>query len=80
METRVWCKADNMEVYTDSILDYEKFAQSKQFQDGVSKIKELVNQDLNSCLVCAEIDPINYHREILCGKELYANGLDVQQT
>lgn len=70
-------RQDNIKFYTDSILDYEKFAKSQQFQDGVSKIKELVNQDLNVCLMCAEIDPLNCHRAILCGKELYANGLSI---
>ncbi len=70
-------RQDNMGFYTDSILDYEKFSQSKQFQEGVSKIKELVKRDINICLMCAEIDPINCHRAILCGKELYVKGLDV---
>ncbi len=70
-------RQDNEEFYTDGILDYGKFAKSKQFQDGISKIKELVNHDINICLMCAEIDPVNCHRAILCGKELYANGLSI---
>lgn len=70
-------RQDCLEFYTDGILDYEKFAKSRQFQDGVSKIKELVNHNINVCLMCAEIDPINCHRAILCGKELYANGLGI---
>ena len=66
-----------LEFYSDSILDYEKFAKSWQFQSGIDKVKELVNQNKNICLMCAEIDPINCHRAILCGKEIYAKGLDV---
>ena len=27
--------------------------------------------------MCAEIDPVNCHRAILCGKEIFANGLNV---
>lgn len=70
-------RQETKDFYTDNILDYEKFAKSRQFQGGVSKIKKLENQGENVCLMCAEIDPINCHRAILCGKELYANGLDV---
>lgn len=70
-------RQDCLEFYTDSVLDYQKFSESPQFQEGVSKIKKLVNQDINVCLMCAEIDPINCHRAILCGKEIYVKGLDV---
>ncbi len=71
-------RQDNMDFYTDNILDYDKFAKSQQFQSGLEKIKDLVNQNKNICLMCAEIDPINCHRAILCGKELYANGLNIE--
>lgn len=61
----------------DNILDYAKFAQSTQFQTGITKIKNLIQNNENICLMCAEIDPINCHRAILCGKELFSNGIDV---
>lgn len=70
-------RQDNLEFYTDSILDYEKFAQSEQFQSGISKLKGLYKQDSNVCLMCAEIDPINCHRAILCAKEIYVNDMKV---
>ncbi len=70
-------RQDNSEFYTNNILDYEKFAQSQQFQYGISKIKQLESQDENICLMCAEIDPVNCHRAILCGKEIFANGMNV---
>ncbi len=70
-------RQDNSEFYTDNILDYEKFAKSPQFQDGISKIKQLERQGENICLMCAEIDPVNCHRAILCGKEIFANGMNV---
>lgn len=70
-------RQDNLDFYTDNALDYEKFAQSQQFKDGIAKIKELEKQDRNICLMCAEIDPLNCHRAILCGKEIFANGIDV---
>lgn len=61
----------------DKILDYSKFAQSEQFQNGISKIKNLVQNNENLCLMCAEIDPINCHRAILCGKEIFSCEIDV---
>lgn len=64
--------------YTDdNILNYSKFAQSIQFQNGIKKIKNLIQNNENICLMCAEIDPINCHRAILCGKEIFSNGIDV---
>ncbi len=70
-------RQNNSKFYTNNILDYEKFAQSQQFQVGISKIKQLENQGENVCLMCAEIDPVNCHRAILCGKEIFANGMNV---
>ena len=70
-------RQDNLEFYTDFILDYEKFAQSEQFQNGILKLKDLYKQNSNVCLMCAEIDPINCHRAILCAKEIYANDMKV---
>lgn len=70
-------RQENLDYYTDYILDYKKFAQSQQFQTGISKIKELESKGENICLMCAEIDPVNCHRAILCGKEIFANGLNV---
>lgn len=61
----------------DKILDYTKFAQSIQFQNGIKKIKNLTLNHENICLMCAEIDPMNCHRAILCGKEIFSCGLDV---
>lgn len=70
-------RQDNLSFYTENILDYDKFAKSQQFQAGISKIKELESKDENICLMCAEIDPINCHRAILCGKEIFANGMNI---
>ena len=70
-------RQDNTDYYTDNFLDYDKFAKSQQFQSGISKIKELESKDINICLMCAEIDPVNCHRAILCGKEIFANGMNV---
>ncbi len=70
-------RQDDLNFYTDNILDYEKFAKSQQFKDGISRLAKLENQGENICLMCAEIDPINCHRAILCGKEIFANGIEI---
>ncbi len=71
-------KQYRLDFYADGIFDYEKFAKSQQFLKGVEKIKDLVNQNKNICLMCAEIDPIICHRAILIGKELFARGLELE--
>ena len=68
-------RQNNLDFYTDGILDYDKFAKSDQFKKGIAKIKKLSNQ--NVCLMCAEIDPINCHRAILCGREIANSGINV---
>lgn len=70
-------RQENTDFYTDNILDYGKFSKSEQFKKGISKIKTLMADGENVCLMCAEIDPINCHRAILCGKEFFSNGIDV---
>lgn len=70
-------RQDNLNFYTDNILDYEKFAKSKQFKNGLAKIQDLINQNKTICLMCAEIDPVNCHRAILCAKEFSNLGLEI---
>ena len=68
-------RQDNFEFYTNGILDYEKFAKSEQFQNGIEKVKEFQNE--NICLMCSEIDPLNCHRAVLCGRKIFENGMEV---
>lgn len=63
-------RQNDMNYFTQNILDYSKFANSKQFIKGLQKIENLLNCGHNICLMCAEIDPINCHRAILCAKEI----------
>ncbi len=70
-------RQDNLDFYTNDILDYKKFAESEQFKNGLAKVQDLVNQNKTICLMCAEIDPVNCHRAILCGKEMAKFGLEV---
>lgn len=68
----------NVNFYTDNTLDYDKFANSQQFKKGIDKVKDLDKNNINICLMCAEIDPISCHRAILCGKEIYKNNIVVK--
>jgi uncharacterized protein (DUF488 family) len=70
-------RQNNTQYFSDGILDYQKFAKSPHFLDGISKIKNLVSQNYNICLMCAEIDPLICHRAILCGKEIYNQGYNI---
>ena len=51
-------RQDDLSFYTDNLLDYDKFAKSQQFKDGLSRLAELESQGKNICLLCAEIDQI----------------------
>jgi uncharacterized protein (DUF488 family) len=63
-------RQDNLQYYTNEIMDFEKFSQSEQFKDGIEKVKKMLSENNNICLMCAEIDPINCHRAILVARHL----------
>jgi uncharacterized protein (DUF488 family) len=56
--------------FTDGQLDFDKFAASPQFHKGMEMVKAIVDSGGTPCLMCAEIDPINCHRAILCARHL----------
>lgn len=59
-------------------LDFEIFAKSKQFNDGVEKVRTAQKMGYVVCLMCAEKDPINCHRTILIAKNLSDKGFDIK--
>lgn len=71
-------RQDNLDFYQDGILNYDIFAKSEQFQKGISKVKELQKENKNICLMCSEIDPINCHRAILCGRYISKENIEVK--
>lgn len=71
-------RQDNLDFYQDGILSYDIFSKSEQFQNGIKKIKSLQKQDKNICLMCSEIDPINCHRAILCGRFIAKENIEVR--
>jgi uncharacterized protein (DUF488 family) len=70
-------RQEDKDFYTNGVMNFEKFAQSKQFIKGINDVKTLLTKS-NVCLMCAEIDPLNCHRAILCAKALHDIGVDVE--
>jgi uncharacterized protein (DUF488 family) len=71
-------RQNNLNFYTNGILDFEKFSKSEQFKSGLEQINNFISKGKNVCLMCAEIDPINCHRAILCARELNNRGIKVE--
>lgn len=61
----------------EGYLDFDLFATSIQFIEGVSKIKKGQEMGYVFVLMCAEKDPIECHRTIMVGKQLSKIGMNV---
>ena len=61
----------------DGYLDFERFAQSAPFQEGVKKIIDSINQDYTIAFMCSEKEPINCHRAILVARAFYNLGYPI---
>jgi len=75
LKSEFGARQNDLQYYSNNVLDFEKFSQSEQFNNGINIIKE---KNINVCLMCAEIDPINCHRAILCSKHIAESGLEVE--
>jgi hypothetical protein len=51
-------------------VDFEKFARSEIFLDGINRIAHGYNNGMVIALMCAEKDPISCHRAILVSRNL----------
>ena len=72
-------RQDNKDFYNvKGYLDFEIFAKSQQFIDGMEKIKKAQEMGYTVCLMCAEKDPINCHRAIMVARNLAKNGFEVE--
>lgn len=63
--------------YSGDIVDFDKFIQSAQFLEGVSRVTKGIEKGYKFALMCAEKDPINCHRSIMLGKGFSKNGYEV---
>lgn len=62
----------------EGYLDFSKFTQSEQFQQGVQKIEKGIQMGYTFVLMCAEKDPMTCHRAIMIGKALKEQGYTVK--
>jgi uncharacterized protein (DUF488 family) len=60
----------NPKYCTDGYVDFEKFARSEIFLDGINRIADGCENGMVIALMCAEKDPISCHRAILVSRYL----------
>ncbi len=70
-------RQENIKYYPLGYMDFEKFARSKVFCDGVNRVIEYMKAGCIFALMCAEKDPVNCHRSILAGRAFYRRGVAV---
>lgn len=71
-------RQEDKSLYLDGRLDFEKFAKTKRFQNGVDRIITGASQGHVCALLCAEKNPILCHRTILVARAFFERGFDVQ--
>lgn len=59
-------------------VDFEKFAQSPEFLDGMKKLMASMAQGFSFALMCAEKDPVRCHRAVLVARAFAEAGYVVQ--
>ncbi|MCL2351741.1 MAG: DUF488 domain-containing protein [Firmicutes bacterium] len=64
--------------FSGGYLDFEKFARSDSFRDGMAKIQEAVERGYSIAFLCAEKNPANCHRSILVSRAFRDVGYDVK--
>jgi len=71
-------RQENKEFVSENgFVDFEKFTQSEQFKNGLTKMKAGLERGINLVLMCAEKDPINCHRSIMIAHAMQKNGIEV---
>ncbi len=70
-------RQEDTALYPNGYLDFEKFAATQAFCEGVEKIDAGTARGYTFALLCAEKDPFNCHRCILVGRRLKEHGYAV---
>ena len=74
-------RRNDLSLYTkEGYLDFELTAKSKDFLEGVKRIKDGVNKGFNIAFMCTEKDPIDCHRNILVAHEFCKLGYKVKNV
>jgi len=63
--------------YCDGIADYERMAQSSEFQHGIDRVVEGARK-YRIALMCSEHDPLDCHRCLLVGRALATREVSVK--
>ena len=63
--------------FCDGVADYEKMAQSADFERGLQRVIEGAKQ-YQIALMCSEHDPLECHRCLLVGRAMYGRGVTVK--
>lgn len=61
----------------EGYLDFEVFAKSKQFSEGVNRLCASMEKGFVFALMCAEKKPIDCHRTILVARAFYRKGYKI---
>lgn len=68
----------NPQFSPNGYLDFEIFASSPQFSEGISKIRNSLEKGYQITLLCAEKEPINCHRTILVARAFSRLGYEIR--
>lgn len=70
-------RQEDQTLYPSGYLDFEKFAQTEAFKEGIEKVDAGYQMGYTFALMCAEKDPFNCHRCILVGRNFKEHGYEV---
>ena len=63
---------------SEGYVDFEKFALSQQFREGVDRLINAMRMGYVFVLMCAEKNPVNCHRAILVSRAFHDRGCEVR--
>ena len=70
-------RQEDPSLYPNGYLDFEKFAATEAFNEGIAKVDAGVGRGYTFAMMCAEKDPLNCHRCILVGRKFKEHGYAV---
>lgn len=70
-------RQEDESLYPNGYLDFELFAKTDNFQQGIKKLNSGIRQQQTFALMCAEKDPYNCHRCILVSRFLQEYDFEV---
>lgn len=68
----------NPKYYPEGYLDFNLFAESSRFLEGVNKINTGISMNYKFVFMCAEKDPSTCHRNIMVARQFYKMGYNIK--